>query len=115
MSYFVIKGPHDSGSYLCSMPDHETPQWYSKKEAIKFPDADSAWKFMETWCRNEYPRLGRVVRINTTRDWKAERAQLRAYTDQLRLHLELKEMVIKGLQARVNAREVPPIGTATGK
>ena len=106
MSYFVIKGPHNENNYLCTMPDHETPQWYRKQNAIKFPDAESAWKFMTAWCKQrEYPRLGRVVRINSSRDWRAERAQLRAYNDQLRLHLDLKEMVIKGLQARVEAAE----------
>jgi hypothetical protein len=105
VSYFVIKGPWGDNNYLCSLPDQPTPQWYGRKEAMRFPDADSAWKFMESWCKREYPRLGRVVRINTVRDWKAERAQLRARHDELRLHLDLKEMVIKGLQARVSSAE----------
>lgn len=103
MSYFVIKGPFDSNNYLCSIPEHDTPQWYGKQQAIRFPDADSAWKFMSIWVERDRSaiRLGRIVRVQTVRDWKAERAQLRACNDQLRLHLELKEMVIKSLQARL--------------
>lgn len=80
MSYFVIKGPAEGGSYLSILPDHATPQWWdSRAKANRFPDAESAWKWLDV-IQKQYPDSwyqGRVVRVNTLRDWKAEREQLR--------------------------------------
>ncbi len=88
MSYFVIKGPGDFQQYLCPFCSHDCPQWWHEREkAMSFPDADSA----RAWLRTVQERYrdhgsfnGRVVRVNTVRDWKAERGQLRAEVARLR-------------------------------
>lgn len=88
MSYFVIKGPGAFGQYLTPMASFECPQWWHERDkAMSFPDADSARK----WLRSVQERYsdhgsyaGRVVRVNTVRDWKAERRQLRSEIARLR-------------------------------
>lgn len=89
MSYFVIKGPEYQGQYLCWMPGHDCPQWWHKRaDAKRFPDEESAWKYL-TMTLKKYRDasgnyVGRVVRVNTVRDWQAERAMLRAEVARLR-------------------------------
>lgn len=107
MSYFVIKGPHDGGNYLCSMPEQATPQWYTKGHAIKFPDADSAWKFIELCAERGHARVGRVVRVNTIRDWKAERAQLRASRDHWQAVAEMRAELLRTADDRMREARKP--------
>jgi hypothetical protein len=88
MSYFVIKGPGEFGQYLCPFASHDCPQWWHERsKAMSFPDAESA----RAWLRAVQERYtnhgsfnGRIVRVNTVRDWKAERLQLRAEIKRLR-------------------------------
>lgn len=94
MSYYVIKGPWSSRNYLCSVPGHACPQWIDGREgrskAYRFPDEDSAWKWLQLVIRkHEDFDLARVVRVNTLRDWKAERAMLRSENEALRTRLSM--------------------------
>lgn len=88
MSYFLIKGPGDFGQYLCSLDGYREPQWWNlRKSARIFPDRDSAERWL-AWVKEQFRDAGsydgRVVRVNTVRDWKAERGQLRAEIRRLR-------------------------------
>lgn len=88
MSYYVIRGPLPNVShYLCVLESFPSPQWWKREEAIRFPDARSArtWLYAakQTWAdHGSYD--GRVVRINTSADLKAERLRLRAEVRRLR-------------------------------
>lgn len=80
MSYFVIKGPDDCGQYLCDIFGHECPQWYSRKTARHFPDAESAWKYLRA-TQQAHPDstyTGRVIRVMTRGDQRARLARLQA-------------------------------------
>ena len=111
MSYYVIKGPAGNGQYLgptvCGGFDYGCPQWCGTlQEAARFPDADGAWKWLDL-VQEQHPDnwySGRVVRVQTARDRMAERAQLRQRIAELELHLDMKEMVIKGLQRELAAK-----------
>lgn len=126
MSYYVIKGPFSGRNYLCSLPGYKTPQWLDGKEgrekANRFPDEDSAWKYIQLIVR-ENPKFdtGRVVRVNTLRDWKAERAQLRADRDNYRALTDIMRIEIKSLtrerdeaKALVETREAKLDATPSG-
>lgn len=86
MSYYVIKGPRDADNYLTWRPGFSCPQWwYKREEAKRFPDSESAWKYLaliQEKHGGEY--VARVVRVSTTRDRRAEIAQLRAEVERLR-------------------------------
>lgn len=88
MSYFVIKGPRDGSQYLCSMSKHECPQWWHvRAEATKFPDEASAWRYLELVqdkFQGSGSYVGRVVRVNTPADRRAELERLRAEVAQHR-------------------------------
>ena len=104
MSYFVIKGPEGQGQYLCSMPGHKCPQWYYQRtDADRFPDEESAWRRLRVvQCMHAGMNYsGRVVRVNTLRDWKAERAQLRADLASWRAVADLRKDEIDRLGKRV--------------
>lgn len=98
MSYYVIKGPADNRQYLgaqvCNGTDFGCPQWRgTRAEANKFPDPESAWKWLDL-VQKKHPDgwyQGRVVRVNTLRDWQAERAQLRRDRDLWRAMAELRK------------------------
>lgn len=81
MSYYVIKGPKFFDQYLCTLETFSNPQWYLKEHARRFADAESARKWLadvkrEWWDHGSYD--GRVVRVNTPQDLKAERLRLRS-------------------------------------
>jgi hypothetical protein len=88
VSYFVIKGPGEFGQYLCHIDGHDCPQWWHERpKAFHFPDAQTAKRWLST-IQKSYTEHGsfngRVVRVNTVRDWKAERDQLRSEIARLR-------------------------------
>ena len=104
MSYFVIKGPRMAGQYLCSLPGHACPQWWHRREeANRYPDEESAWKYLEAVAR-EHPNscwFGRVIRVNSLRDRKAELAQCRADRDNWRAVADLRRDEIELLRTRL--------------
>lgn len=87
MSYYIIKGPAENTQYLCALPGYDCPQWSSRKDARRFPDAESAWKWLDAVQRQNPSAWlqGRVVRVNTMRDKNAEIGRLRAWCDELRI------------------------------
>jgi hypothetical protein len=100
VSYFVIKGPAENSQYLCIMPGQNCPQWFERAKAERFPDAESAWKFLDA-VQKKHPDAwyqGRVVRVNTLRDWKAERAQLRRDVANWRAVADLRQGEIARLR-----------------
>ena len=88
MSYYVIKGPGAFSQYLCEMPGFGCPQWWhSRAKARRFPDAEGAHKWVadvQKTYTDHGTYAGRVVRVNTVKDWKAERARLLAEIERLR-------------------------------
>lgn len=103
MSYFVIKGPRTQGQYLCSLPGHSCPQWWHERsKANRFPDEESAWRWLEAVASShskEGSWFGRVIRVNTLRDWKSERAQLRAEANSWRAIAELRREELEQIKA----------------
>jgi hypothetical protein len=107
MSYFLIKGPGDFGQYLCPFAGYECPQWWHEREkAMTFPDADSAAKWLKS-VQETYAEHGsfngRVVRVNTTRDWKEERKQLRTEIRRLRRIIPTCERGPKACDAEIES------------
>ena len=96
MSYYVIKGPDSNAQYLCVIAGHDCPQWYDRKGARRFPDPESAWNWLGEVKHVHGQRagsyLGRVVRVMTTADRRAERARLLAEIERMRVEIwDLKE------------------------
>lgn len=87
MSYYVIKGPRDYGEYLGLIGGYTCPQWNSRQHARRFPDRDGAYNWLDQVQKDHASSgsyLGRVVRVNTVADWRAERARLLAEIERLR-------------------------------
>ena len=103
MSYYVIKGPRGQSNYLADMPEYAHPQWSSRSDARRFSDEDSAWRWMQE-VQAAHPQGGyqaTVVRVNTVRDWRSERAQLRNERDSWRAMSSLKDDEIRRLKAEI--------------
>lgn len=102
MSYYVIKGPVKFDQYLCVLIGYAHPQWWhAKVDARRFPDPQSA----KTWLA-EVQKVhseagsyeGRVVRVNTVADLKAERLRLRSEVSRHRLQRYERNAVLKEVE-----------------
>lgn len=102
MSYYVIKGPSSHGQYLCNLVNYDKPQWWSeRRNAIRFPDEQSAWN----WISEAQKRrddggayVARVVRVNTLRDLRAHREILVSEIEGLRIKVRHLERCLEELR-----------------
>lgn len=101
MSYYVIKGPDGSDQYLSVIAGFAQPQWRRQRNSARcFPDAISA----RAWLANvrkvwpDTPYTGRVVRVNTSADLRAERLRLRQQASHIRVLVldEVEHAIMNG-------------------
>ena len=101
VSYYVIKGPDGSDQYLSVIVSYEQPQWRRQRNSARcFPDAISARaglaNIRKVWPNTLY--TGRVVRVNTSADLRAERLRLRQQASHIRVLVldEVEHAIMNG-------------------